>query len=82
LAFNCNEFLLFPLRKVYIVLGTCIGPVWRLSKGGKEGGTDGRTEGRKESQQLWAQVESDRVSTQSHKRNCPTYPDHDRNYSV
>jgi len=29
LAFNSNEFLLFPAREVFIVLGMCIGPVWR-----------------------------------------------------
>jgi len=27
MVFNSKEFLLFPLCKVYIVLGTCIGPV-------------------------------------------------------
>jgi len=29
LVFNSNEFSLFPLCKVHIVLGTCIGPAWR-----------------------------------------------------
>jgi len=28
-VFSSKEFLLFPLCKVYIVLGTCIRPIWR-----------------------------------------------------
>jgi len=30
LAFNSRKFLLLHLCKVYIVLGMCTGPIWRL----------------------------------------------------